>query len=129
MAAPKASIATTGTRRRSATCRPRLRHGAKYFERLVPKVKIANRCSFDDKFLIVRGDKRTYKIHLGSSNILMDPNDQYLCIVPGRGAGPGDKVFLPFEGDQRLAVILSKAMMLADDAKIKDSTILSQIGR
>ncbi len=98
-------------------------------ERLVPKVKIANRCSFDDKFLIVRGDKRTYKIHLGSSNILMDPNDQYLCIVPGRGAGPGDKVFLPFEGDQRLAVILSKAMMLADDAKIKDSTILSQIGR
>ena len=33
----------------------------------------------------VRGDLRTYKIHLGSSNILMEPNDQYLCIVPGRG--------------------------------------------
>lgn len=98
-------------------------------ERLVPKLKIAERCSFDEKFLIVRGDKRTYKIHLGSSNILMEPNDQYLCIVPGRGAGPGDKVFLPFEGDQRLAVILSKAMMLAADKKITDPTILSQIGR
>jgi len=98
-------------------------------ERLVPKLKIAERCSFDEKFLIVRGDKRTYKIHLGSSNILMEPNDQYLCIVPGRGAGPGDKVFLPFEGDQRLAVILSKAMMLAADTKITDRTILSQIGR
>lgn len=98
-------------------------------ERLVPKLKIAERCSFDEKFLIVRGDKRTYKIHLGSSNILMEPNDQYLCIVPGRGAGPGDKVFLPFEGDQRLAVILSKAMMLAADTKITDPTILSQIGR
>jgi hypothetical protein len=99
-------------------------------KRLVPRLKIADRCSFDEKFLIVRGDKRTYKIHLGSSNILMEPNDQYLCIVPGRGDGKvGDKVFLPFEGDQRLAVILSKAMMLAEDTKIKDATILSQIGR
>ncbi|MEM6505143.1 MAG: DUF4132 domain-containing protein [Planctomycetota bacterium] len=98
--------------------------------RLVPRLKIADRCTFDDKFLVVRGDKRTYKIHLGSSNILMQPNDQYLCIVPGRGdTKVGDKVFLPFEGDQRLAIILSKAMMLADDTKIKDPTILSQIGR
>jgi hypothetical protein len=99
-------------------------------QRLIPRLKIADRCSFDDKFLVVRGDKRTYKIHLGSSNILMQPNDQYLCIVPGRGdAKIGDKVFLPFEGDQRLAVILSKAMMLAEDTKIKDPTILSQIER
>ncbi len=96
-------------------------------ERLVPRLNIADRCSFDDRFLIVRGDLRTYKIHLGSSNILMEPNDQYLCIVPSRGAGPGDKVFLPFEGDQRFAVILSKAIMLADDRKIKDPTIVSQI--
>ncbi len=40
---------------------------------LVPRLKIAERCSFDDKFLVVRGDLRTYKIHLGSSNILMEP--------------------------------------------------------
>ena len=33
-----------------------------------------------------KGDLRTYKIHLGSGNILMSPNDQYLCIVPGRGS-------------------------------------------
>jgi hypothetical protein len=36
-------------------------------ERLVPRLKIANRCSFDERFLVVRGDLRTYKIHLGSS--------------------------------------------------------------
>lgn len=93
-------------------------------ERLVPRLKIADRCRFDDKFLIVRGDIRTYKIHLGSSNILMEPNDQYLCIVT---AGRADDVFLPFEGDQRLSVILSKAMLLAEDKKIKDTTIVSQI--
>jgi hypothetical protein len=29
---------------------------------------------------------RTYRIYLGSGNILMEPNDQYLCIVPAQGA-------------------------------------------
>lgn len=36
-------------------------------------------------------------------------------------------VFLPFEGDNTLSIILSKAFLLADDAKIKDETILRQI--
>lgn len=98
-------------------------------QRLIPRLKIAPRCSFSDKFLVVRGDVRTYKIHLGSGNILMEPNDQYLCIVPARGSaakGAG-RVFLPFEGDERLSIILSKAMLLAEDGKIKDRTIVSQI--
>lgn len=100
-------------------------------ERLVPRLKIADRCSFTDRFLVVRGDVRTYKIHLGSGNILMKPNDQYLCIVPGRGEvkGQAGKVFLPFEGDRTLSIILSKAFLLAEDAKITDPTILSQINR
>jgi hypothetical protein len=103
-------------------------------ERLIPRLKIAPRCSFSEKFLVVKGDLRTYKIHLGSGNILMEPNDQYLCIVPRRSAAdrPADRpadgaVFLPFEGDQTLSVILSKALMLADDRKISDPTIVSQI--
>ncbi|HEX2981602.1 MAG TPA: DUF4132 domain-containing protein [Anaerolineaceae bacterium] len=98
-------------------------------ERLVPRLKIAPRCSFTDRFLVVRGDLRTYKIHLGSGNILMEPNDQYLCIVAAHGAGssPNEKVFLPFEGDNTLSVILSKAFLLADDKKISDPTITRQI--
>lgn len=97
-------------------------------ERVIPRLKIAEQCSFSDKFLVVQGKLRTYKIHLGSSNILMLPNDQYLCIVPKQGLD-GGKVYLPFEGDHLLSVILSKAFLLADDAKIKDPTIVSQIGR
>lgn len=38
-------------------------------------------------------------------------------------------VFLPFEGDRTLSVILSKAFLLANDSKISDTTILSQIRR
>ncbi len=97
-------------------------------EEIVPYLKIAPRCSFTDKFLVVKGDLRTYKIHCGSGNILMEPNDQYLCIVQGRGASDTtEKVFLPFEGDSVLSIILSKAFLLADDKKIKDRSILSQI--
>ncbi len=96
-------------------------------ERLIPRLKIRDVCSFQDRFLVVRGKLRTYKIHLGSSNILMEPNDQYLCIVPAQSRTKKDDVFLPFEGDQRLSVVLSKAMLLAADDKIKDPTILSQL--
>lgn len=99
--------------------------------RLLPRLKIASRCTLDGKFLIVRGDLKTYKIHLGSGNILMTPNDQYLCIVPDRSIGREGTagLFLPFEGDQMLSVILSKAFLLADETRITDRTILSQLGR
>ena len=97
-------------------------------ERMIPRLKIAERCSFGDKFLIVRGNLRTYKIHLGGANILMAPDDQYLCIVARPSAdGVGGKVFLPFEGDTLLSIILSKAFLLAEDSTIKDPTIVNQI--
>ena len=96
-------------------------------EHLVPKLKIASRCSFIDRFLVVKGNLSTYKIHLGSGNILMEPNDQYLCIVPGRKDPENPEVLLPFEGDRTLSIVLSKAFLLADDTKIKDETIVRQI--
>jgi len=96
-------------------------------EKLIPRLKIADRCSLADRFLVVRGDIRTYKIHLGSGNILMAPNDQYLCIVPKQTVAGADRVFLPFEGDGMLSVILSKAFLLAADTKITDPTIVSQL--
>jgi len=98
-------------------------------KRLVPKLKISSQCSFEERFLVVRGTLRTYKIHLGSGNIQMEPNNQYLCIVPDRKTGDGrelGKVYLPFEGDTMLSIIISKAFLLADDDKIKDVTILKQ---
>jgi len=45
-----------------------------------------------------------------------------------RGARSAEgEIYLPFEGDLTLAVILSKAFLLAEDKKIKDSTINRQI--
>ncbi len=75
---------------------------------------------------MVRGDLRTYKIHLGSANILMEPNDAYLCVVAGRTdvrrAVPAVR-----GGRGRLSLIISKAFLLADDTAITDPTITRQI--
>lgn len=96
-------------------------------ERLVPMLRIADLCTLTDRFLQVRGSMRSYKIHLGSGNILMSPDDEYLCIVPSRDSRD-PKVYLPFEDDGgMLSVILSKAFLLADDAAITDPDIVGQI--
>jgi hypothetical protein len=99
-------------------------------EKLLPRLKISSVASIEGKFLKVKGNIRNYKIHIGSTNILMEPNDQYLCIVPSRGKNnKTDGLFLPFEGDRGLSVVLSKAFLLAEDDKITDTTITSQINR
>lgn len=92
---------------------------------LLPALKIADRLELEDRFLRVRGNLHSYKIHLGSANILIEPHDLFLCIVPARRPSLG-KVFLPFE-DDRLSVILSKAILLAADDKITDQTITRQL--
>ena len=95
-------------------------------ERLLPRLAIASVSHLDGNFLIVKGTRHSYKIHLGSGNILIQPNNRYLCIVPS-GKDTTSGIYLPFEGDRTLAVILSKATMLAADNKITDSTITRQL--
>jgi hypothetical protein len=92
---------------------------------LLPGLKIARQCRLEERFLVVEGKLRTYRIHLGSANVQMEPNNQYLCIV--RGGPNSGHVRLPFDGDEMLSLVLSKAFLLAEDDKIKDSSILSQI--
>jgi hypothetical protein len=94
--------------------------------RLLPKTKLADRVELGDRYLRVRGTRGTYKVHLGSANILVEPDDRYLCIVPASSAR-AKRVLLPFEGDGVLSLILSKALLLAADDKISDPTILHQL--
>ena len=93
---------------------------------LIPKLKIADRQSLDDRFLVVRGDLETYRIHLGSANV-MRSSGAYLCIVRTRDKAKA--LVLPFEGDAKLSEILSKAFLLAADTKIKDAEIVDQLKR
>ncbi|MFD6566179.1 DUF4132 domain-containing protein [Micromonospora profundi] len=93
--------------------------------RLLPRMAIADRVTLADRYLHVRGNLRGYRIHLGSGNIMMEPNDAYLCIVPAPG-GTG-RLHLPFDDDPMLSTILSKAIMLAADDRITDPTVLRQL--
>ncbi|MEV4350418.1 DUF4132 domain-containing protein [Actinoplanes sp. NPDC049596] len=43
--------------------------------RLLPRLAIGPRCELQDRFLRVRGELGAYRIHLGSGNILMEPDD------------------------------------------------------
>lgn len=97
-----------------------------FLSELIPSLAIADRCTLTDRFLEVRGRLRTYRIHLGSGNILTDGN-RYLCIVPTSDGKNALDAFLPFEGDRMLSVILSKAVMLADDDRITEPSIVSQL--
>jgi hypothetical protein len=97
-------------------------------QEVLPSLAIADQCEIDSKYVKVRGNLRSYKIHIGSGNILMEPNDQYLCIVPAPakpGKGPGSVI--NFDGDRTFSIIISKALMLARDDEIGDSSIVRQI--
>jgi hypothetical protein len=95
---------------------------------LLPGLPIGTRCRLEERWLVVEGRLRTYRIHLGSGSVQMEPNSQYLCIVQDHASG-GGRVRLPFEGDTMLSLILSKAFLLAGDDKIKDRSIVAQIAR
>jgi len=93
-------------------------------ERIIPRLAIADRLTLTDKALMVRGTRHTYEIHIGSG--ACSRAGRHICIVPKNSAVRG-KIWLPFEGDRTLSIIISKAVLLAADDKITDPIILAQL--
>jgi hypothetical protein len=93
-------------------------------ERIVPRLKIAAKLKLEDRYLVVQGTRHEYQIHLGSG--ACSRGARHICIVP-KSVTEGDKIWLPFEGDRTLSIIISKAMLLAADDKITDPVILHQL--
>ena len=84
---------------------------------------------FEDNFVHFAGRLASYRIHLGSGVIHIMPGS-YLCIVPAPEAKSADKLYLPFaDTDRKTSEILSKLLLLLNDHKIKDESILAQIRR
>jgi hypothetical protein len=95
--------------------------------RIAPRLSIAAQLEIGDRTLIVTGKRQKYAIHFGSSNIQILPNNRYLCIVPDGAPPEARNLALPFAGDNLVSIILAKAFLLADESKITDKTILSQL--
>ncbi len=75
---------------------------------------------------IIQGELSQYSVHLGGGTVHLLPGGA-LCIVPVHEQHRG-RIFLPFaDDDPKTAEIISKVLLLARDAEIKDPTILRQV--
>ena len=79
-----------------------------------------------DRYAFVDGKLGAYNVHLGSGTVHRQPGGS-LCIIPVHSQHRG-RLFLPFaDDDPKTAEIVSKVLLLAQDDKIKDPTILEQL--
>lgn len=97
-------------------------------ESLLPQLSISAVAELKDQFLVVKGKLRTYRVHIGSTNILMEPNDEPVSLVPDKNFKSNNgKAFLPFDNDAGLFMILNKAFLLSEDDQLTDPVIARQI--
>ncbi len=76
--------------------------------------------------VLIDGKLSNYSVHLGSAVVHRMPGGQ-LFIVPVHSRHRG-RIFLPFaDDDPKTAEVMSKMILLAQDDKIKDPTILEQL--
>ncbi|MNE85665.1 hypothetical protein D3C80_1826910 [compost metagenome] len=88
-------------------------------------LKIGN-VRLDGNYARIDGKLGEYAVHLGSGQVYKQASGA-LHIIPVHSQHRG-RLFLPFlDEDPRTAEILSKVVLLAEDTKIKDPSILSQL--
>jgi hypothetical protein len=79
-----------------------------------------------DRFALVTGSLGSYRVHLGSGVVHREPGGSVFLVPVGeqhRG-----RVFLPFaDDDPRTAEVVSKVLLLARDAEIRDPAIRAQL--
>ncbi|MDO5560568.1 MAG: DUF4132 domain-containing protein [Oscillospiraceae bacterium] len=82
--------------------------------------------TFEKNHAVIEGKKGRYSIHMGSGIIHQFGGTQ-INVLPVHSQHRG-KLFLPFiDEDPKTAEIMSKIILFAEDTKIKDPFILSQI--
>lgn len=80
----------------------------------------------EGNFAIIDGKLGQYSVHLGSG-VVHQAGNAMLFVVPVHSQHRG-RIFLPFiDDDPKTAEIMSKILLFAEDTKIKDPNILSQI--
>ena len=94
---------------------------------LLPLLKLDN-VRVEGSHAHIRGTFGEYTVHLGSG-VVHQMAVGALHILPVHAQHRG-RIFLPFaDDDPRTAEIMSKVLLLAEDRKLKDPTILGQIQR
>jgi hypothetical protein len=95
---------------------------------VLPELSIADRCTVYGRDLVVNGKRATYRIHLGSGQVRVDPHGSPLVVPESRlGGRELASLFLPLEADETLTAVLNTAFLLANDDAITDVALLSQL--
>ena len=80
----------------------------------------------ENRHALIEGHHARYSVHLGSGTVHRMPGG-YLCVIPVHNQHQG-RLFLPFaDPDPKTAEVVSKVLLLAEDRKILDPTILEQL--
>ncbi|MBE6640925.1 MAG: DUF4132 domain-containing protein [Ruminococcaceae bacterium] len=94
---------------------------------VLPMFRIAN-VKVEGRHAIVEGKLAEYSVHLGSG-VVHQLGGAMIPVLPVHSQHRG-KIFLPFvDDDPKTAEIISKVLLFAEDSKIKDPTILSNISK
>lgn len=94
---------------------------------VLPMFRITN-VKAEGHHAIVTGKLATYSIHLGSG-VVHQLGGAMIPVLPVHSQHRG-KIFLPFvDDDPKTAEIISKVLLFAEDDKIKDPMILSNISK
>lgn len=99
---------------------------AAILEFTLPLFKLDN-CEVSGSHVLIKGSRAEYSVHLGSG-VCHIRGGAMINILPVHSQHRG-RIFLPFaDEDPKTAEVISKVLLLAEDKKIKDPYILSQIG-
>ncbi|GAA3996256.1 DUF4132 domain-containing protein [Deinococcus rubellus] len=80
----------------------------------------------ENSHALIAGQYANYTVHLGSGTVHRMPGG-FLCVIPVHNQHAG-RLFLPFaDPDPKTAEVISKVLLLAEDKKIQDPTILEQL--
>ena len=80
----------------------------------------------ENRHALIEGHHARYSVHLGSGTVHRLPGG-FLCVIPVHNQHQG-RLFLPFaDPDPKTAEVVSKVLLLAEDKKILDPTILEQL--
>ncbi len=82
--------------------------------------------TFEKAHALITGKRADYTVHLGSG-VIHTQGGAMIAVLPVHSQHRG-RVFLPFaDDDPKTAEVITKILMFAEDTKIKDPSILSQI--
>lgn len=96
-------------------------------QELVGLLKLSN-VSWVGSHARIHGQLATYSVHMGSG-VVHGEGIGMLAILPVHSQARG-RIFLPFaDDDPKTAEIMSKIILLSEDTKIKDPSILNQLSQ